>query len=84
MSRKHDNFVRLAEARVNKALDAMRIIGNLANTSYYEYSEAEVKQILAALTNGVNETKSQFSMKAQSSKPGFRLSHESQIGRAHV
>ena len=74
MANKHDNFVRLAESRVNKALDAIRIIGNLSNPSYYEYSEAEVREITAALTNGINEIKSQFSMNVQNSRPGFKFS----------
>jgi len=74
MTKKHDNFVRLAESRVNKALEAIRIIGNLSNPSYYEYSEIEVKEIVAALTNGISEIKSQFSMNVQNSRPGFKFS----------
>jgi len=74
MTKKHDNFVRLAESRVNKALEAIRIIGNLSNPSYYEYSETEVKEIVAALTNGISEIKSQFSMNVQNNRPGFRFS----------
>lgn len=49
MSRKRDNFVRLAESRVSKAIDALRVIGNLANRSNYEYSEEDARKIMAAL-----------------------------------
>ena len=52
MSRKedrHDKFVRLAETRTQKALDAIRLIGNLSNRSTYKFSDAEVRQIFKAL-----------------------------------
>ena len=60
MSRKHENFVRLAEARVNKALESMRLVGNLANKNNYEYSSEEAREILVALQSGVNDLKTQF------------------------
>jgi hypothetical protein len=60
MSRKHDNFVRLAEARVNKALESIRIVGNLSNKNNYEYSPEEAREILVALQAGVNDLKAQF------------------------
>ncbi len=73
MSRKHDNFVRLAEARVNKALDAIRIVGNLSNRAYYEYSEAEVLEIVRALNSSIADLKAQFNRAGQATKQGFRL-----------
>jgi hypothetical protein len=45
-------FVRLAESRTRKALKAIRVIGNLANRS--QYSDADVKKILAALSAEVD------------------------------
>lgn len=74
MSRKHDNFVRLAEPRVNKALDSIRIVGNLSNPTYYEYSPDEVREILTALLAAVNDVKKQFSLNGQGSKKTFQLS----------
>lgn len=60
MNRKHDNFVRLAEARVNKALEALRLVGNLSNKNNYDYSLEEAREILVALQTGVNDLKTQF------------------------
>lgn len=44
-------FVRLVNGRVNSALHAIRLIGNLANRQLYDYDEPDViriKQILEA------------------------------------
>jgi len=39
MKGKRENFVRLAEGRVNRALKDIRLIGNLSNRSAYSYSD---------------------------------------------
>lgn len=36
---KRDKFVRLAEARTNKIIDMVQLLGNCSNTSQYEYSQ---------------------------------------------
>ena len=36
---KHENFRRLGEGRVNKALNYLRLIGNLANRRNYYYTD---------------------------------------------
>lgn len=46
---KGDKFIRLAKARVPKALKAVRNIGNLANKSGYEFDAHHVKKIIDAL-----------------------------------
>lgn len=61
---KHDRFVRIAEARTNKIIDMMRLLGNCSNTSNYEFSDAEVKQILDSIDKEFKQLKSRF---AQSS-----------------
>ena len=40
---KREKFIRLAENRTNKALDMIRLIGNLSNKAVYDYSEDDVK-----------------------------------------
>ena len=37
---KHEKFVRLAEARTNKIIDTLQLLGNCANTSFYEWLQA--------------------------------------------
>jgi hypothetical protein len=72
MSEKRDNFIRLAEGRVTRAIDSIRVIGNLSNRSNYEYSEADTKIIIDALQSEVNALKAQFKPRT-ASNTGFKL-----------
>ncbi|HUW88074.1 MAG TPA: hypothetical protein VMW30_06845 [Candidatus Paceibacterota bacterium] len=73
MSTKRDNFVRLAESRVTRAIDSIRIIGNLSNRSNYEYTEEDVRRILMTLQAEINGLKTQFKPKSKVSARGFKL-----------
>ena len=57
---RRQRFKRLATKRVNKTLTQLRIIGNLANKSYYEYSTEDVAKIFKAVDNQLKTTKSKF------------------------
>lgn len=57
---KHDKFIRIAEARTNKAGEMIRLIGNCANTISYEYTEEEVKKIFAYLERELKNARSRF------------------------
>lgn len=64
---KRDKFVRLAEARTNKILDMIQLLGNCANTNAYEYTQQDVDQIFSAIEAEVREAKKKF-QKVESSK----------------
>ena len=72
MSEKRDNFIRLAEGRVTRAIDSIRVIGNLSNRSNYEYSEEDSKRIIDALQSEINALKVQFKPR-QTTNKGFKL-----------
>ena len=72
VSAKRDNFIRLAEGRVTRAIDSIRVIGNLSNRSNYEYTEEDSKRIIDALQREVNELKVQFKPRVNVQK-GFKL-----------
>jgi hypothetical protein len=72
VSEKRDNFIRLAEGRVTRAIDSIRVIGNLSNRSNYEYTTEDSKRIIDALQSEINALKVQFKPKTPSSK-GFKL-----------
>lgn len=57
---KHDKFLRIAEARTNKIIDMIRLIGNCSNKSTYEYNEMDVKKIFSALEQELRSCKSKF------------------------
>lgn len=55
-----EKFVKLAEARVNKALKAIQLIGNLSNRSNYDYTDADISKIFKALSDELTECKRRF------------------------
>lgn len=58
---KHDKFVRIAEARTNKAAEMIRLIGNCSSKSSYDYSEKEVKAIFDYLDKELKNARNKFS-----------------------
>ena len=59
--KKHAKFRELAEKRTGKALETVRLIGNLSNRQTYVYEEAEVRKIVKALRDAVSEVEARFS-----------------------
>lgn len=60
METKRERFIRLAEARTNKIIDMMRLLGNCSNVANYEYTDEDVKKIFAALERELKTTKARF------------------------
>jgi hypothetical protein len=60
MRDKRGKFVELAEARVNRAIKDMRLIGNLANRSAYEYTEEDAKKIFRVLQKELDSARARF------------------------
>ena len=73
MNVKRENFVRLAESRVTRAIEALRVIGNLSNRSNYEYNEEDIKRIINTLQTEVNSLKSQFVIRTNAKNKNFKL-----------
>ena len=57
---KSSKFRVLAEKRTNKALDAIRLVGNLSNRQTYEYTPEQTKKIVKALREAVSEIEGRF------------------------
>lgn len=71
--RKRAKFRELAEKRTNKALEAIRLIGNLANRQTYTYDEAEVRKVVRALRDAVSEVESRFTKSNSRGGGDFKL-----------
>jgi hypothetical protein len=56
---KSERFERLAEYRVNKVLDQIRIIGNLAHPQY-EFTPEQVEKIIVAIQAAIAEMEEKF------------------------
>lgn len=57
---KRERFVRIAEARTNRILDNMRLLGNCSSKSNYEYTDEDIKKIFGTLEKELKQTKNQF------------------------
>lgn len=57
---KRECFVRIAEARTNKIIDMLRLLGNCSNLATYEYTKEDVKKIFAAIEEELKATKTKF------------------------
>lgn len=69
---KKANFIRIAESRTNKIIESIALLGNLSNTSYYEYTSEQVNAIFTAIQDELDTQKSRF-FKKEAKKKKFRL-----------
>ena len=58
-SEKHANFRRLAQARTDSVLEALRKLANLSSPNY-EFEDPEVEKIFSAIEDGVEEARGRF------------------------
>lgn len=68
-----DKFRVLAVARVNRTLQDLRLVGNLANKKSYEWDEAQARKIIKALEQGLEQVKQKFSQTAGKDAGDFTL-----------
>lgn len=66
-----EKFIRLAEFRMNKAMDAVGRLENLSNRSSYEYSQEQVDAMFGALEGQIADIKAKFVPKKTESKSVF-------------
>lgn len=69
---RRERFTKLAPARVNKALVALRNVGRCGNQASYSYSPDEAAKILGALSDALAEVQDAFAQKS-SGKTLFSL-----------
>ncbi|MDA7615171.1 hypothetical protein N8574_01875 [Akkermansiaceae bacterium] len=73
MNKRREKFVSLAEKRTQKAIDFIRLLGNLANTRNYSYDEKDVKKIITALNTELKSLKEKFSNEEGEKSGKFKL-----------
>ncbi len=71
METKRDKFVRLAENRMENVLKGISLLGNLANTSNYDYTEGDAAKIVKALKSAVSDLEKTFASSRKNTK--FKL-----------
>ena len=60
METKRDRFVRIVENRTNKIIDMLRLLGNCANKSNYDYTDADVTKIFNTLEKELKAAKLKY------------------------
>lgn len=73
MRDKRHKFVELAEARVNRAIKDLRLIGNLANRGAYEYNDDDARKVFKALQKELDSAKARFTGDAGGKDIEFKL-----------
>jgi uncharacterized protein YeeX (DUF496 family) len=67
---KREKFVRLAENRVNRTLNELKLIANLSNKCNYDYSQEDVDKIIKSLKKEVSDLEQKFASK---NRDNFKL-----------
>jgi hypothetical protein len=70
---KKEKFARLAIKRVNRAINELRLVGNLANRSHYDYSDEDVRRICRALEEEMRAMRSRFESRSPARDTEFTL-----------
>ena len=68
---KVEKFIRIGEYRMNKAVDAIGRLENLANRGFYEYTQEQVDAMFQALEGRVAEIKARFTPKKAAESKTF-------------
>lgn len=72
-SSKRQKFVELANARVNRALKEIQLIGNLSNKRAYDYTDRDAKQIIRAIESELDKLREKFKSGSDRGSNAFRL-----------
>lgn len=73
MRDKRSKFVELANQRVNKAVDQLRLVGNLSNRAAYDFTDEDVRKIMKALQRALDTTKARFGDGGSAADQSFSL-----------
>ena len=60
---KKERFVKVAEARTDKIISMIRLLGNCSNKNNYEYTDSQVNQIFEAISSELRSAKEKFKTK---------------------
>lgn len=65
-------FEELAEKRANRAIDSIRLIGNLSNKNNYEFEKSDISKIFSALEKELRSARARF-VHAEPKKKKFTI-----------
>lgn len=65
---KRDRFVRIAEARTNKIINMMSLLGNCSNKNNYDYTKKDAETIIGTLEKELKVLKKKFGQEVEENK----------------
>ena len=69
---KKEKFIRIAEARTNKIIDMIKLLGNCSNRNIYDFDKEDVKIIFSTIEEELKLAKAKFEM-ANTSEKKFKI-----------
>lgn len=73
MENKKENFKRIATNRTNKIITMISSLGNLTNSSFYEYTDEQVEAMFEAIENEIKVQRKNFESKKTKKQRKFEL-----------
>lgn len=70
---KREKFVRLAEARTNKIIDMIQLLGNCSNQNQYEYTQKDVNKIFNAIQAELDAARKRYNKQDKQKDTKFKL-----------
>ena len=70
---KRERFVRLAEARTNKIIKMIQLLGNCSNQNLYDYSPKDVNKIFNTIQNELDSAKKRYNKQDSQRDSKFKL-----------
>ena len=73
MDNKQENFRRIASNRTSKIINMISSLGNLTNSSFYEYTDDQEESMIAAIESEIKNQRKVFESKKEKKQRKFEL-----------
>ena len=68
-----ERFIRIAEARTQKIIDMIELLGNCSNQYNYEYTQKDVEKMFSAIESALKSSKARFTTESTSKDTRFKF-----------
>jgi hypothetical protein len=68
-----ERFVRIAEARTQKIIDMIELLGNCSNQYNYEYTQKDVEKMFSAIESALKTSKARFTTESTNKDTRFKF-----------
>ena len=68
-----ERFIRIAEARTQKIIDMIDLLGNCSNQYNYEYTQKDVDKMFAAIETAIKASKAKFTSENMNKDTRFKF-----------